>query len=77
MSSPHRFFADALAELHNATDKFGPFNSTHEAYAVLKEEFDEFWDEVKKKNPNRENMRKELVQIAAMVCRAVIDLELE
>ena len=35
-------------ELLSATEKFGPFNSTHEGYAVIKEELDELWDEIKK-----------------------------
>ena len=72
-----KFFDDALSELHRATDNHGPMHGGHEAYAVIKEELDEFWDEVKKKTPDQENMREELVQIAAMACRAVIDLELD
>jgi hypothetical protein len=46
-----------------------PFINLHEAYAVLKEEFDEFWEAVKLKqdNENREFLaREEAKQIAAM-----------
>lgn len=75
--TPHKFFAESIAEFRNATENHGPMHGGHEAYAVIKEEVDEFWDEVKKKNPDRENMRKELVQIAAMACRAVVDLDLQ
>jgi hypothetical protein len=48
----------------------------HEAYAVILEELDEYWDEVKKKSSQRsnENMLMELVQTAAMCRRAAEDL---
>jgi len=54
-------------------------NSPHEAYAVLLEEVDEYWDEVKRYNPNkpgrdtRPRQREELIQIAAMAIRAIYD----
>jgi len=55
-----------------------PMNSAHEAYAVILEEMDEFWDEVKKKLADRSDylMRLELVQIAAMAIRAMSDLKI-
>ena len=57
----------------------GAMNGPHEAYAVLLEEMDEYWDEVKKYNPNkpgrdtRPRQREELIQIAAMAIRAIYD----
>lgn len=54
-----------------------PMHGPHEAYGVILEEVDEFWDEVKKKHPSREEMRKELIQVAAMCLRAIIDLGLD
>ena len=55
-----------------------PQNSAHESYAVLLEEVEEFWEEVRKKREDRdrEAMLKELVQIAAMSQRAAEDLGL-
>ncbi len=55
--------------LHN------PLNSDHEAYSVIMEEIEEYWEEVKKKRAerNRDNMRKELIQIAAMCIRTIVD----
>lgn len=60
-------------------------NSLHEAYAVIMEEVEEFWDEVKI-NPKKlseegkkrriDHMQKELLQIAAMCIRATIDCDL-
>ncbi len=67
-------------ELVGATARFGPINSSHEAYAVILEELDEFWDIVKGprdiKGKDREKALKELVQIAAMCWRAAVDLDL-
>lgn len=37
---------DVVRELDRATQKFGPFNSTHEGLAVIEEEFEEFKAEV-------------------------------
>ncbi len=45
------------------------FNSPHEGYAVIKEELDELWDEIKKWkycSGTIDTMRKEAVQVAAM-----------
>jgi G:T-mismatch repair DNA endonuclease (very short patch repair protein) len=47
-----------LSLIHNemvtASSVHGCFNSHHEAYAVIKEEFDEYWAEVMV-NPNKKN----------------------
>lgn len=43
-------------EHNSASVKFPPFNSAHEGFAVLKEEVDELWEEVKK-NPNKDPYR--------------------
>lgn len=39
-------------ELDKARTKFPSFNSAHEGYAVLLEETDELWQEIKQKNQN-------------------------
>ena len=53
-------------------------NSPHEAYAVILEELDEYWDEVRAFNPRkgrdtRPKQRAELIQLAAMAIRAISD----
>jgi hypothetical protein len=71
-----RIAEEACQELKRATAKFGMFASSHEGYAVIKEEFDELWDEIKKQYDvrTRENMRKEALQVAAMAMRFVMDI---
>lgn len=59
------------AELRRATDKYGAFNSPHEGYAVILEELDEMWDEVKGNNQKEAVM--EAIQVAAMGARFVVD----
>lgn len=71
-----RVSSSVLLELDKAMTKHKGMNSSHEAYAVLLEEMDEFWDEVKKQVPDKKNMRKELLQISAMAQRAILDLNL-
>ena len=67
-------------EMARATEKFGPFRSDHEGYAILLEEVDELWTEVKF-NPTSETgkvgkekrLKQEAVQVAAMALRFLID----
>lgn len=64
------------AEVERATSMWPPFNSAHEAYAVLAEEVDELWDHVKTNQKRRDlgEMRKEAVQVAAMAVRFALEV---
>lgn len=65
------------SELYRAKTLFpAKFVNQHEAYAVIKEEFDELWDEIKKnqKNYDYDAQRKEATQLAAMVTRLLVEL---
>lgn len=72
-------FFDNLAEqvreevLHGFA-MYGPLNSHHEGYGVLLEEVNEYWDEVRKRIPDRQAMREELIQIAAVAIRTALEL---
>lgn len=59
-------------ELLAAMIMHGPMHSGHEAYGVIKEELDEFFDEVRANK--RENFDKELKQVAAMAIRAMVEV---
>ena len=63
-----------VAELESANDKFLLFNSAHEGYAVLKEEVDELWDEIKanKKPGSVLRQKEEAIQVAAMAIKFVM-----
>jgi len=77
MNLEHRKLLEEVdVELTRALRLHGPMHSAHEAYSVLLEEVDEFWEEVRKKTAkrSRERMREELIQIAAMAVRAIKDI---
>ena len=68
---------EVLAEFDRASAKHKPMNSHHEAYAVIAEEFEEYWREVTKGGStprNPEALRTELIHTAAMCFRALHDL---
>lgn len=62
------------AELGRAQLKHKPMNSAHEGYAVILEELDELWEEVRAQHHDLAAMRKEAVQVAAMAARFVHDI---
>ncbi len=69
-------FARAVSEeLKRARHMHGPVNSIHEGYAVILEELDEVWDEVKKKTKERnlQELYKELIQVSAMAQKMAED----
>jgi len=67
--------AEALVsfELTKATQKHGALASPHEGYAVILEELDELWDEIKKQHPDPDALAKEAAQVAAMGLRFLVD----
>jgi hypothetical protein len=60
-----------LNEVGRANRKHPPMNSHHEGYAVLLEEVDELWDEVKA--DSHDLAIAEAVQVAAMAIRFIVD----
>lgn len=65
-------------ELARARARFGSMASAHEGYAVILEEVEELWDEIKNdKRPRPERidaMRREAMQVAAMGTRFLVDV---
>lgn len=69
---------EVQTELERARSLFKPIYSPHEALGIVQEEFDEFKQEVYKFNlakgrDTRPEMRVELVQLATMALRSVLD----
>ena len=65
---------DALDEYGRARKEHGPMRSRHEGYAVILEELDELWDEIKAKHPDKDRMRAEAIQVAAMALALVVEV---
>jgi hypothetical protein len=63
-------------EFLRASDLYPNLHSNHEAYAVIREELDELWDEIKKSKDTKGNnqIRHELIQVGAMVVRYLDNL---
>jgi len=78
MNDFDRFLIDVGLESIAARKKFKPFKSSHEAYAVILEELDEFWDYVKENKTSEGKVPrgayKELVQVAAMCQQAALEI---
>ena len=63
-------------ELDRAVRSEKPYNSVHEGWAVILEEVDKLWEEVRRKRHkrNKAKMRHEAAQIAACAIRFINDL---
>lgn len=60
-------------EYLDARSRFGSFNTYHEGIAIIREEFEELWDEIKGEQ-REERMRKEAIQLGAMVLSFIVEL---
>lgn len=72
------FQSKVYNEYKRARTYFPPFNSGHEGYAVLLEEVQELWNEIKKSKDSRRinsRMITECIQISAMSMAFVMDLQ--
>ena len=69
-----QLLGDVKWALQQAIKKHALIHSIHEGYAVILEELDELWDEVKRQPVKDDAMRKEAVHVAAMAVRFLLDL---
>ena len=68
--------AEMLKELNRANQLYGTsFHSPHEGYAVMLEEMDELFDEIRKKHPDHNRLREEALQVGAMAIKFIQSLE--
>ena len=62
-------------EMEESVLKYGAFHSFHEAYGVLKEEVDELWNEIKRKEHDYDKIYEEAIQVAAMARKIALCAE--
>jgi len=74
MAAVDAVLTEVRAEILRAVSKHRPMNSPHEGYAVIAEELDELWDEVKEHRGRQLSAFGEAIQVAAMGVRYVADL---
>lgn len=67
------FQTEMRTEYAKARSKHPPMASRHEGLAVLWEEFEEVKAEVFKRQPDLDNLRKELVQVATMAMAMALE----
>lgn len=66
--------AEVRAEVERAIEKHGLIASAHEGYAVILEEADELFDEVKADRGYQESARTEAKQIACTAVKYILSL---
>ena len=59
---------DVIKEIQYAEKRFGEFHSSHEGYAIIAEELDELWDEVKK---HSHDYHAEYIEAKQVACTAI------
>ena len=69
-----RVAADVLAEITRARLEHAPMRGAHEGYAILLEEVEELWEEVKDRRRELSAMRREAIQVAAMAIAFVVEV---
>jgi hypothetical protein len=81
--------SEIIMEYNRASQAFGPMRSPHEGIAIIREEFEELWDEIlvftiiavileavgklQHDVRTKEKMRHEAKQLAAMALRFMVD----
>ncbi len=74
--SAERFLTEVRDEWRRACEMHQPMGTVLEAAVAIREEYEELWDEVCKNHHDKARLRGELMQVAAMCVRAVVDLDL-
>lgn len=71
-----RIAVEMTNEAKKARRGFTPYNSLHEGYAVLLEEVEELWQEIKNQPDDRNTgrIRSEAIQVGAVAMLMILDL---
>lgn len=78
MKRRKEIFKNIDAELKRANRLYPAFRSPHEGISVIREEFEELWDEVKADKTNKHlslRMYEEAIQVAAMAVKFIESME--
>lgn len=70
-----KLLAEIKTELEKGIRLHGLNVSTHESYAILLEEMDELWDEIKKRFQDKTAIKEEAIQVSAMALKLIISME--
>jgi len=75
INSGYPLLGEVADEMNKAISQFPTLHSLHEGYAIMLEEVDELWEHVKmnQKRRDKEAIKKECIQIAAMALRIILD----
>ena len=63
-----------IREYAGASNKFGAFHTAHEGWGVIREEYLELEEEIRKKHHDKDKMRHEAIQLGAMAMRFIYDI---
>jgi len=66
---------DMIDELKKANETYPLFSSGHEGYGVMAEEFQELFEEIRKKQPDKQRLFEEAVQLGAMCIKFIMSME--
>lgn len=71
-----RAMGEVLDELSAVDRRFPPYSCAHHGYAIILEELDELWDEIRKNQSGRSiaNLRAEAMQVASTALRFMVDI---
>ena len=61
-------------EMVYAGERFGPYHDAHQHAAILREEYEEYWEHVKDNTADGVEAAYELVQVAGVALRRILEL---
>lgn len=68
---------EIFKNLEKCYKKYGKYTSFHEAMSVFREEFEELWDECKKKELNFERIGNEIIDNLVVLYKMYYDIVIE
>lgn len=72
-----KFQKEILKRVEKCYAKYGKYASFHEAMSVFREEFEELWDECKRKELDFEKIRNEIIDCLVVLYKMHQDIVIE